>query len=384
MYPLTDEEQLLQAAARDFAQKAIAPVAAEIDREDAFPVALVQEMGALGWMGMLIPRDHGGSDVSALSYVLAIEEFARASGSVSLIVTAHNSLATWPIATFGSAAQKSRYLPALASGQVIGAYSLTEPNAGSDAASLQTRARREGNSYLISGRKAFVTSGDVAGLTVLFARTSDAPGARGVSAFLVERGLQGLNVGKPLDKMGMHGSTTVELVLEDCRVPAENVLGAEGEGFKIAMSVLDGGRLGIAAQAVGIAQAALDAALGYVRVREQFGRAIGQFQGVRWMLAEIHARVQAARLLTYHAARLKDRGESVTLAAATAKWQSSEAAVFAAEKAIQLHGGYGYIRETGVERLLRDAKITEIYEGTSEIQRIVISRQLLPDLPEAR
>ena len=377
MFFLTEEEQMLQASARDFAQREVAPVAMHLDETEEFPWDLVHKMGALGWMGVQVAKEHGGAGASAVQYTLVVEEIARASAAVSLIMAAHNSLVCWALTTFGDEEQKRRYLPRLASGQALGAYSLTEPNAGSDAASIQTQAVRDGDEYVLNGRKSFVTNGDVAETIVLFASTDREQRARGITAFIVEADTLGLSPGMPLRKMGMHGSSTVELALEDVRVPAGNVLGEENQGFKIAMQVLDAGRIGIAAQALGIAQAALDTSVSYAAEREQFGRPIGEFQGVAWMLADMEVRVEASRLLTYRAARMKDAGQPVTMAASIAKLHASETAMFAASNAIQVHGGYGYIQDSGVERLLRDAKITEIYEGTSQIQRLVISRELL-------
>lgn len=377
MYGLTEEELMLQAALRDFARHEIAPKAAHIDDTEEFPWDILKKMAQLGWMGIVVPREYGGAGSSALAYSMTVEETARASAAVSLILAAHATLACWPILTFGTETQKRRYLPPLAKGEVLGAYSLTEPNSGSDAASLETRAVRDGDNYVLNGRKSFVTNGDVAGTIVLFASTDREQRARGITAFILEKNMPGLTPGKPLRKMGMHGSSTTELVLEDVRVPVTNRLGEEGQGFRIAMQVLDLGRIGIASQALGIAQAALDAALEYAAQREQFGKPIAEFQAVAWMLADMQVRIHASRLMTYTAARVKDAGQPLGMAASSAKLFASETAVFCASKAVQIHGGYGYIKDFPVERLYRDAKITEIYEGTSEIQRLVISRELL-------
>jgi len=381
-YFLTDQERTLQAAIRQFATEQIAPRAAAIDETDSFPADLVAQLGGLGWLGLTIPAAYGGAGAGTLAYLLAIEEVARASASVATIVAVHGSLGAYPIVTWGTPEQQQVYLPRMATGALLGAYALTEPDAGSDAAAQKTRAVRDGDHYVLNGRKAFVSNGNVAGVTVVFATIDPSARSRGVTAFLVERGTPGMHPAPPMKKLGLHGSPTVQIALDDCRVPAANRLGAEGEGFKIAMQVLDVGRMGIAAQAVGIAQAALDLAVDYVTGREQFGRPIGSFQGLRWKLADVHARLESARLLTYHAARLREAGQPFSVEAATAKLQASAAAVFAADTAVQLHGGYGYMREAPAERLLRDAKITEIYEGTSEIQRIVIARHLLPGVRE--
>jgi len=383
MHFLTDEERAVQAAIRQFAQQEIAPQAAAIDEADRFPADLIAQMGRLGWLGLTVPAEFGGGGAGTLAYLLAIEEVARASAAVATILTVHSTLGAYPIATWGTDEQRRRFLPRMATGELLGAYALTEPDAGSDAAAQRTRAVRDGDSYVLNGRKAFVSNGDVAGVTLVFASTDPSQRSRGISAFLVERGTPGMLPGAPMKKLGLHGSPTVQIAFEDCRVPAANRLGAEGEGFKIAMQVLDLGRCGIAAQAAGIAQAALDLAVAYVTGREQFGRPIGAFQGLRFKLADVHTRLSAARLLTYHAARLRDAGQPFSLEAATAKLHASATAVFAADTAVQVHGGYGYMREVPAERLLRDAKITEIYEGTSEIQRVVIARHLLPGVREA-
>lgn len=380
---LTDDERLLRDAARDFAQSEVAPRARELDEAEEFPWDIVKQMGPLGWMGVLVPEQYGGAGGTAMQYALAIEEFSRASAGVALIMAAHNSLGNWALMTFGTEEQRQKYLPPLGRGEYLGAYSLTEPNSGSDAGSLRTRAVRDGNSYVLNGRKAFCTSADVAGVSIVFASTDPEQRSRGISAFLVERGTPGFSTGVPLKKMGMRCSTTVEIILEDCRVPVENRLGEEGQGFKIAMQVLDVGRIGIAAQALGIAQAALDAATDYARNREQFGHFIGEFEGVRWPIADMATDIEASRLLIYQAARLKDNEQPYGLAASMAKLHASHTAVKAADRAVQIHGGYGYVRDMGVERLYREAKATELYEGTSEVQRLVISRALLPGLKGA-
>ena len=380
MYFLTEEEQMLQTAVRDFADREIAPAAGKIDETDEFPEAIIKKLAELGWLGVALPAEYGGGGGSTMSYVLTLEEICRASAAVGLCIAVQDSLAGWTLMTYGNQAQKDRYLPRLAKGEALGAYSLTEPDSGSDAGSLKTAAVRDGDDYVLNGRKAFCTQANIADVTILFATVDRAQKHRGVTAFLVEKGTPGFTADPPLHKMGIRGSPTCGIVLEDCRVPVTNRLGEEGQGFKIAMSVLDVGRIGIAAQALGIAQAALDQAVQYAQQREQFGKPIGEFQGVQWMLADMHVRVEAARLLTYNAAHLKEAGQPFGMAASTAKLYASEAAVFCTDKAIQVHGGYGYVKESTVERLYRDAKITEIYEGTSEIQRLVISRELLKGL----
>ncbi len=377
MYFLNEAERMLQTAVRDFARQEIAPLAAQIDQADEFPAGLIRKMGELGWMGMLAPREYGGGGGGAMAFALAVEQIAHASAAVSVIISAHSGLACWPINTFGTAAQKQRYLPALAQGRTLGAYSLTEPNAGSDAAGIESRAVRDGDDYVLNGRKLFVSNGSVAGVFIVFASTDRSAGARGISAFLVEKGTPGFTPGQPLRKLGMHGSPTAELVLEDVRVPVTNRLGEEGQGFRIAMQVLELGRILVGAQATGIAQAALDASLDYAAQREQFGKPIAEFQAVAWMLADMQVQIHASRLMTYAAARLHDAGKPSTMAASSAKVFGAETAMMAASNAIQIHGGYGYIEDFPVERLLRDAKITEIYDGTSEIQRLVIARELL-------
>lgn len=377
MYFLNEADRMLQTAVRDFARQEIAPLAAQIDHADEFPADLIRMMGKLGWMGVLAPREYGGGGGGAMAFALAVEQIAHASAAVSVIISAHSGLACWPIKTFGTEAQKQRYLPALAQGRMLGAYSLTEPNAGSDAAGIESRAVRDGDDYVLNGRKLFVSNGSVADVVIVFASTDRSAGARGISAFLVEKGTPGFTPGKPLRKLGMHGSPTSELVLEDVRIPVTNRLGEEGQGFRIAMQVLELGRILVGAQATGIAQAALDASLDYAAQREQFGKPIAEFQAVAWMLADMQVQIHASRLMTYVAARLHDAGKPSTMAASSAKVFGAETAMMAAGNAIQIHGGYGYIEDFPVERLLRDAKITEIYDGTSEIQRLVIARELL-------
>jgi alkylation response protein AidB-like acyl-CoA dehydrogenase len=378
---LNEEQEMIRKMARDFAQKELAPVAAELDEKNEPPLENLKKMAELGFMGLAIPEEYGGIDADSVSYVIAIEEISKACASTGVILAVHNSLGSHGLVAFGSEGQKQKFLPPLASGEWIATYGLTEPETGSDAASIKTRAVLDGDEYVINGTKQFITSAPFAHLTVIFAVTDPSKGHRGISAFLVEKGTPGFSVGRDENKMGIRAASTCGLVFEDCRVPVANRLGEEGEGFKVAMSGLDAGRVGIAAQALGIAEGAYEAALAYAKERHAFGQPIAEFQGIRWMLADMATRIEAARLLTYQAALAKDRvkesGERYSKEAAMAKLFASETAVWVTNKAVQIHGGYGYIKEYAVERYYRDAKITEIYEGTSEIQRIVIANQLL-------
>jgi butyryl-CoA dehydrogenase len=378
---LNEEQEMIRKMARDFAQKELAPVAAELDEKNEPPLENLKKMAELGFMGLAIPEEYGGIDADSVSYVIAIEEISKACASTGVILAVHNSLGSHGLVAFGTEGQKQKFLPPLASGEWIATYGLTEPETGSDAASIKTRAVLDGDEYVINGTKQFITSAPFAHLTVIFAVTDPSKGHRGISAFLVEKGTPGFSVGRDENKMGIRAASTCGLVFEDCRVPVANRLGEEGEGFKVAMSGLDAGRVGIAAQALGIAEGAYEAALAYAKERHAFGQPIAEFQGIRWMLADMATRIEAARLLTYQAALAKDRvkesGERYSKEAAMAKLFASETAVWVTNKAVQIHGGYGYIKEYAVERYYRDAKITEIYEGTSEIQRIVIANQLL-------
>jgi butyryl-CoA dehydrogenase len=375
-FQLTDEQEMLRAMTRAFASGEIVPIAREIDRTEIIPDSLRKKLRENGFFSLLIPREYGGLESDAISYVVVMEELSRASAAVGITVSVHNSVAAGPIQVFGSPAQKARWLPAL-SEKLLGAFALTEPGSGSDSAALSTRAARDGNEYVLNGAKTFVTNGQYADLFVLMARTSQESKHRGITAFLVERGSPGLTIGKAIEKMGIRGSDTVELILEDCRVPVENRLFEEGHGFRVAMQTLDGGRIGVAAQAIGIAQAALDSAVRYARERIQFGKPIAEFQAIQWMIADTKAQIEGARLLTLRAAWLRDRGMAHGPEAAMAKLVASTAAREAANHAVQIHGGYGYTKEFDVERYYRDAKVTELYEGTSEIQRIVIANALL-------
>jgi alkylation response protein AidB-like acyl-CoA dehydrogenase len=376
-FALTEEHRLVQQTAREFATREILPVASQLDAEHRFPTEIVRGLGELGLMGVTVPEEYGGAGMDHVAYVLAMEEVARACASTAAIMSVNNSLVCDPILRYGTEEQKRRYLPVLASGRELGCYCLTEPQAGSDAASLQTTARLDGDRWVLNGTKVFVTNAREAWVFIVYARTEEVPGARGISAFLVERDYPGITVGKVERKMGLLASSTCEVLLEDCRVPRENLLGARGEGFKVALSTLDGGRIGIAAQAVGIARAALEESVAYAKERRQFGRPIAEFQAIQWKIADMATRIEAARLLALRAAWLRDQGKRCTVEASMAKLFASETAMFAAHQGVQIFGGYGYIKDYPVERYFRDAKITEIYEGTSEIQRMVIARNLL-------
>jgi alkylation response protein AidB-like acyl-CoA dehydrogenase len=374
---LTEEHLMIQETARRFAESELAPIAERIDGEAEYPVELFAEMGELGFMGLTVPDAYGGTGTDTVSYAIVIEELARACASTALGVAAHNSLACGPIVIMGSEEQKRKYLPAMASGETIGAFCLTEPQAGSDAAGIKTRAVRKGDKYLLSGTKVFVTNGGWARTLVATAVTDPDQGRNGISAFILESDFPGLIVGSKERKLGVRASGTFEIVFENCEVPAENRLGEEGEGFKAFMRTLDGGRVSIGAMAVGIAQASLDASLRYSKERHQFDQPLARFQAIQHMLADMGTRTHAARLLVHDAARRKDEGEEFGRYASMCKLFASETATRAATDAIQIHGGYGYCREYHVERYYRDAKLTEIGEGTSEIQRMIIARGLL-------
>jgi butyryl-CoA dehydrogenase len=379
-FPLTEEQRLIQETAREFADHEIAPVADEHNREGKFPSAIVKRMGELGFLGMLVPEVYGGNGIGNFGLVLALEEVNRADASTGVTMSVQNSLVCAPIVHWGSDALKTMYLPKLASGAMLGAYALSEPGSGSDAAGLVTSAVKDGDSYVLNGTKNFITTGAEADVVIAMVRTDPAHKTRGITAFLVEAGWKGFHVGKKEEKMGLRSSSTVQLVFEDLRVPTSNVLGEIGLGFKIAMHTLDGGRIGIAAQAVGIGQACLDASLKYAEEREAFDQQIGKFQAIQFKLATMATKLEAARLLVYNAARLKDAGLPHGKEAAMAKLFASEMSNAAAREAVQIHGGAGYLEDFPVERYFRDARITEIYEGTSEIQRIVIARHLLKNL----
>ena len=378
IYPLTTEHKMLRDAARDFAQKEIAPIAAEFDESGEFPYNTIKKMGALGFMGIEIPEEYGGAGMDSLSYVLALEEICKVDAAHGVIMSVNNSLYCHGILKFGTEEQRKKFVTPIASGEAIGAYSLTEPQSGSDAGTMKSRATRDGDSYILNGRKSWVTSGPVADYFVVFMMTDPDKKQKGVSAFLVDGKTKGIVRGKKEPKLGIRASATSEIIFEDCRVPAENRLGDEGDGFKIAMTVLDAGRIGIATQALGIAEAAYEAARQYAGQREAFGQPIGSFQGTGFKIADMKTRIEASRLLIYNAAiakeKSKETGGRYSLEASMAKLFASETAMFVTHQSVQIHGGMGYSKELPVERYFRDAKITEIYEGTSEIQRLVISR----------
>jgi alkylation response protein AidB-like acyl-CoA dehydrogenase len=376
-FRLTDEQQLLRQTVREFAEAEIRPHVREWDDAQHFPSELVPKLAALGLMGVQFPEVYGGAAMSAIDYCLCIEELARVDPSVSLSVAAHNGLGPAHIAMFGTEAQKQKWLVPLARGEKLGAWALTEPNAGSDAAATRTMAAREGECWALNGAKTFITHGASADVMVVMAVTDRTRGAKGISAFVVERGTPGFLAGRKEDKLGMRASETTEVRFEQCRIPIDHLLGEEGQGFINALQVLDAGRIGIAALSVGLAQGAFEAARSYALARRQFGQAIASFQAIQWKLADVATRIEAARLLTYRAAYLKDRGRRTTLESAMAKLYSSEIAVRAAEDSVQIHGGYGFVKDYPAEKFFRDVKLTTIGEGTSEIQRLVIARQLL-------
>jgi len=379
LFELTEEQLMIQAMVRDFAREVLLATAMERDRTKEFPAENLRKMAELGLMGMMIPPEYNGAGADTVSYVLALQEIAYACASTAVVMSVQNSVVCETINRFGTEEQKQNYLKPLAAGEVIGSFAITEPHAGSDPMSQSTRAKRHKDHYIINGTKRFITSGKNAGVTIVTAKTDKTKRHKGISAFIVRKGTPGFSVGKTEEKMGLCASDTTDLVFEDCRVPAENLLGREGDGFKIAMTALDGGRIGIAAQSLGVAQAALDAAASYAKEREQFGQPISKFQGLRWMLADMATQLEAARQLTFFAATNKDRGEKYTLQASMAKLFASEMVNDVTAKALQIHGGYGYTKEYSVERYYRDARVFTIYEGTSEIQRVVIANHLLGD-----
>ncbi len=374
---LNDQQKMIQNMVREFAEKEIAPIAADLDKTGEYPHKILEKMAKLGLLGIIIPSEYGGAGLDTISYVTVIEEISRKCASTGVITSVHNSLASWPIIKYGNEEQKKKYLPILASGEKIGAFAGTEPNAGSDLGAMQTKAVLKGDKYIINGDKCFITSGDKAGIFIGFAVTDKEAGSKGISAFIVESNFNGFKVGSLYDKLGINANHVTELIFENMEVPKENLLGKEGDGFKIALSALDGGRIGIASQSVGIAQAALDESIEYSKQRQQFGKPIAKFQAIQWMIADMATRIEAARYLVYNAAYKKDTGERYSKEAAMAKLFASETAVESAIKAVQIHGGYGYTKEYTVERLFRDSKITEIYEGTSEVQRMVIAGNIL-------
>jgi butyryl-CoA dehydrogenase len=374
---LTEAQRATRDTARRFARERLERVGVEIDRTHQFPTAAVAELGALGMLGVFIPEEYGGAGLDNVSYLLVVEELSVECASTGVIVSAHSSLGSWPILGTGTEEQKQRFLPKMATGEWLGCFALTEPQAGSDAAGQKTRAVRDGDSYIINGTKNFITNGPEAGIAIVFAMTDADKGNHGISAFIVETSTPGFAVTRIEEKMGINGSHSAQLAFSDMRVPRENLLTNEGEGFKVAMKTLDGGRIGIAAQAIGIARASLEASLKYSQERQAFGRPIASNQAIQWKLADMAVEIDAARLLALQAASLKDAGKPYTKQSAMAKLFAAETAMKAATEAVQIHGGYGYTKEFKVERYFRDAKITEIYEGTSEIQRLVISSQVL-------
>lgn len=378
-YKFTEEQLMIQSMVRDLARSEFAPKAMERDNTKEFPVDNLQKLGQLGLMGMMVPPEYGGSGADTVSYVLALAEVAYACASTAVVMSVHNSIVCESIMRNGSENQKEKYLKRMATGEIIGAFALTEPNAGSDPVRQTTKAVYDGDSYILNGTKRFTTTAKNAGLMIVTAKTDEEARHKGISAFLVEQGTPGLTVGPLEDKMGLRASDTADLIFEDCRIPAGNLLGNEGDGFLIAMTGLDGGRIGIAAQSVGVAQAAFDASVQYAREREQFGQSISKFQGLRWIVADMATEIEAARLMMLSAAEMKDHGENYTLQASMAKLYASEMVNRITAKAVQMHGGYGFTKEYPVERFYRDARVFTIYEGTSEIQRVVISNQIFKD-----
>jgi butyryl-CoA dehydrogenase len=376
LFQITSEQEMIRLMARDFAKRELEPYAGERDEKGIFPEEVIKKMGELGLMGMMIPTEYGGTGAGAVSYCLALQEISYACASAAVTMSVAN-LSAEPLLKYGNEEQKTKYLPLLASGEMLGAFAVTEPEAGSDPGGMKTKAEDMGDYYLVNGTKNFITNGGYADLINLIARTDSKKGNRGLSAFIVEKGFPGFIVGKKEKKMGLKASDTVELIFEDCRIPKENLLGREGQGFKVAMTALDSGRIGIASQSLGIARACLDEAVKYANSRRQFGRNIGSFQAIQWMIADMATEIEAASLLALSAANKKDMGVSLTKEASMAKLFASELANRAAYKSLQIHGGYGYMKEFKIERLYRDARVTAIYEGTSEIQRVVIARDVM-------
>lgn len=373
-FQLTKEQEFVRKMVREFAETEVEPIAADIDKEHRFPVETVEKMAKYGMMGIPFPKEYGGAGGDEVAYAITVEELARVCGSTAVIVSAHTSLCCWPIYKFGTEDQKKKYLPDLLAGKTLGAFGLTEPNAGTDAAGQQTRADLDGDEYVLNGAKVFITNGGYADVFVVMAMTDKSKGTRGgISAFIVEKGDPGFSIGKTEDKMGIHGSSTTELIFQNCRIPKDRLLAKVGQGFKVAMSTLDGGRIGIASQALGLAQGAFDVTVEYMKSRKQFGRRLSQFQALQFEMAEMKTRIEAARLLVYKAAFLEDAGADYGEAAAMAKLFAAETAMAVTTKCVQFHGGYGYTADYPVERMMRDAKITEIYEGTSEVQKLVIA-----------
>lgn len=378
-FEFTEEQRMLRRMVRDFAEREIAPRAEEIDATDEFPHHLFRRMAEVGLLGLPFPPQYGGSGADYHAMVIALEEIARVSGSMAITLDAHTSLCCEPIYRFGSEDQRRKYLPPLVSGESIGAFGLTEPQAGSDAGATQTRAVRDGDEWVVNGQKIYITNGSIADVVVFTAKTDPEKGTRGISAFIVEKGTPGFKPGRDEKKMGLKGSVTSELFFENCRIPAENLLGEENQGFRQFLITLDAGRVAIAAMAVGLAQGAYERSVDYAKTREQFGRPIADFQAIRWMLADMATEIDAARLMVHRAAWLKEQGEAYAKEASMAKLFATEMAESVCHDAIQIHGGYGYVREYEVERMYRDQRLCQIGEGTNEIQRLVISRDILRD-----
>lgn len=376
-FVLSEEHTMARTLFRTFAENEVKPLAQELDEQERFPTETVEKMAAYGFLGIPVPKEWGGQGADTLAYAICVEELSRVCATTGVIVSAHTSLCAAPIRKYGTQEQKEKYLVPLAAGRSLGAFGLTEPGAGTDAAGQQTKAVLRGDHYILNGTKIFITNGGVADTYVIFAMTDKSKGTKGISAFIVEKDFEGFSIGKKELKMGIRGSSTTELVFENCKVPKENLLGKEGKGFGIAMGTLDGGRIGIAAQALGIAQGALDETVAYVKERKQFGRSISAFQNTRFQLAGLKTRIEAARLLVYRAAYAKDHQDLYSQEAAMAKLFAAETAMEVTTKCVQLHGGYGYTRDYPIERMMRDAKITEIYEGTSEVQKMVIAGGML-------
>lgn len=375
-FGLTKEQEFVKQMVREFSLKEVKPIAAEIDVTERFPMENVQKMAKYSMMGIPFPVEFGGAGGDYLSYIIAVEELAKVCGTTSVILSAHASLCVGPIFAFGTPAQKEKYVIPLAKGEKLGAFGLTEPNAGTDAAGQQTTAVLDGDHYVLNGSKIFITNGGVADVFVVFAMTDKSKGTRGISAFIVEKEFPGFSIGKIEDKLGIRASSTAELIFENCIVPKENLLGQEGRGFGIAMKTLDGGRIGIAAQALGIAEGAFEEAASYMKERKQFNRSLSAFQGLQWMMAELEVKIECAKLLVYKAACNKEEGLPYTIEAARAKLVAAETAMEVTTKVVQIFGGYGYTKDYPVERMMRDAKITEIYEGTSQVQKMVISANI--------
>lgn len=376
-FKLSESNLEIQKLARDFAQNRIAPVVMKYDETSEFPWEIAKELGEMGFMGIMFPEEYEGSNLSILDYAIIVEEISRADSSVGLTVASHNGLCTNHIYTFSNEELKKKYIPDLASGRKLGAWGLTENVSGSDAAGMATTAVKEGDYYILNGSKNFITQGGVGETAVVTAITDKSKGAKGISAFIVEKGFEGFNVGKKENKLGMRASDTCELIFDNCKVPAANLIGKEGEGFKQCMQILDGGRISIAALSVGIAQAALDHSIKYAKQRKQFGKSLSEFQGIQFKIAEMTTEVEAARLLTYKAAILRDEGKDFKFSASLAKYYASEIACKATNEAVQIHGGYGFIKEFPVEKLYRDVKLTTIGEGTSEVQKMIMARNLV-------